>query len=93
MSVCCGMDKTDILMCSFFPQIIESLGCLEDKYKSVLCDVVSVHEGRLRKKLLSDTAAVSHSMLQDFDWKLQVSHFFLFLVFSPLKSACNSSYV
>ncbi|XP_005100624.3 COMM domain-containing protein 8 [Aplysia californica] len=54
-------------------KISEELGSLDEPYKKVLIDVINVHEASLRKKLLLDTTAVSHAVLSDFDWKLQLA--------------------
>jgi len=54
-------------------KIIEGLGSLDDQLKKVLLNVISVHGPSIRKKLLLDTASVSHAVLADFDWKLQLA--------------------
>ncbi len=48
---------------------------MDDQYKKVLIDVISVHELSMRKRLMADTTAISNTVLQDFDWKLQVRHY------------------
>ena len=54
-------------------QISAKLGSLDEQYKKVVADIISIHEVGIRKRLLNDTAAVSHAVLADFDWKLQVT--------------------
>ncbi|KAK6976938.1 COMM domain-containing protein 8 [Biomphalaria glabrata] len=54
-------------------QISKALGSLDDSYKKIICDVVSIHKEALRNKLIQDTTAVSHSVLADFDWKLKLT--------------------
>ncbi|GFS05975.1 COMM domain containing 8 [Elysia marginata] len=54
-------------------QISEKLGSLKDEHKKVISDVVAIHSSSLRLKLVQNTAALSKTVLSDFDWKLKVS--------------------
>ncbi|RUS69498.1 hypothetical protein EGW08_022738, partial [Elysia chlorotica] len=54
-------------------QISEQLGSLKDEYKKVINDAVAVHNPSLKQKLLQNTAAISKTVLSDFDWKLKLA--------------------
>ncbi|GFO46884.1 comm domain-containing protein 8-like [Plakobranchus ocellatus] len=54
-------------------QISEELGSLKDDYKKVIIDTVAIHNLNMRQKLVHDTAAVSKTVLADFDWKLKLA--------------------
>ncbi|KAK3719827.1 hypothetical protein RRG08_040129 [Elysia crispata] len=54
-------------------QISEQLGSLKDEYKKVINDAVAIHNPSLRQKLVQNTAALSKTILSDFDWKLKLA--------------------
>ena len=53
----------------------KSLDNLPAEIQRKLSESVTVRRDDIRASLLADTAAISHSNLKDFDWKLKVCSF------------------
>ena len=83
------MYNTTITVFYFDFQLLERLSGVSEEYQSVVYDVLSSRDKDIRAQLLSDTHAISHASMTDFDWTLKVGFIACYMNYNL--SHCESS--